>query len=377
MSKWPGKYLIGLTGNIATGKSVVRKMLEHLGAYGIDADALAHRAISKGAPGYQPVLDTFGRWVLDGENQIDRAKLGRFVFSDTKALEQLEAIVHPLVNQAVDLLIRRAIQPVIVVEAIKLIESSMAKACDSIWTTYCPETIQKTRLMGKRGWSEAEALQRIHAQPPQEKKVAVADVVIKNTSTFEDTWMQVVTAWKVISPLSDTNPIIKKKAEVSELTVMRGRPRDAEVIAALITRLSGGARPTSRDEIMAAFGEKAYLLLRRGEQYIGLIGWQVENLVARTTEIYIDPSVPINQALHTLATEVEQASKDLQCEASLIFLPPQMASQEAIWRELGYVGRTPRSLSVQAWQDAATESMPPNTILLFKQLRRDRVLRPI
>ena len=63
MSAWPGKYIIGLTGNIATGKSVVRKMLEHLGAYGIDADALGHRAIAKGAPGYRPVVELFGKWI--------------------------------------------------------------------------------------------------------------------------------------------------------------------------------------------------------------------------------------------------------------------------------------------------------------------------
>jgi hypothetical protein len=76
MSAWPGKYVIGLTGNIATGKSVVRKMLEHLGAYGIDADALGHRAIAKDAPGYQAVLNTFGKWILAPDEQIDRAKLG-------------------------------------------------------------------------------------------------------------------------------------------------------------------------------------------------------------------------------------------------------------------------------------------------------------
>ena len=90
MSNWPGKIVIGLTGNIATGKSVVRKMLEHLGAYGIDADSLAHRAIAKGAPGYQPVIDTFGRWILDAQGQIDRAKLGKLVFSDPEALKSLE-----------------------------------------------------------------------------------------------------------------------------------------------------------------------------------------------------------------------------------------------------------------------------------------------
>ena len=81
MSILPGKYVIGLTGNIATGKSVVRRMLEHLGAYTIDADALAHRVIAKGAPGYQPVLDKFGTWLLESDGQINRSKLGRLVFA--------------------------------------------------------------------------------------------------------------------------------------------------------------------------------------------------------------------------------------------------------------------------------------------------------
>src|SRR5574341_2224193 len=88
MSAWPGKYVIGLTGNIATGKSVVRRMLEHLGAYGIDADALGHRAIAQGAPGYRPVLDTFGKWILGDDGQIDRAKLARVVFADTERSEE-------------------------------------------------------------------------------------------------------------------------------------------------------------------------------------------------------------------------------------------------------------------------------------------------
>jgi dephospho-CoA kinase len=76
VSKWVGKYVIGLTGNIGTGKSVVRRMLEHLGAYSIDADKLAHRAIAKGAPGYAPVVQTFGRWILAADGQIDRARIG-------------------------------------------------------------------------------------------------------------------------------------------------------------------------------------------------------------------------------------------------------------------------------------------------------------
>ena len=132
MSNWPGKTIIGLTGNIATGKSVVRRMLEHLGAYTIDADALSHRVIAKGAPGYQPVLDKFGTWLLDKDSQIDRGKLGRLVFSDAQALAQLEDIVHPYVLQAIDMLVKRATQIVLVIEAIKLLESDLRNKCDTL-----------------------------------------------------------------------------------------------------------------------------------------------------------------------------------------------------------------------------------------------------
>jgi dephospho-CoA kinase len=89
VSKWPGKTVIGLTGNIGTGKSVVRRMLEHLGAFGIDADALSHRAIARGAPGYNQVVTQFGRWILSSDGEIDRQRLGKVVFSDPQALKIL------------------------------------------------------------------------------------------------------------------------------------------------------------------------------------------------------------------------------------------------------------------------------------------------
>jgi dephospho-CoA kinase len=377
VSNWPGKYVIGLTGNIATGKSVVRRMLEHLGAYTIDADTLSHRAIAKGAPGYRHVVEAFGKFILDPHGEIDRAKLGRLAFSDPEVLRELEAIVHPLVEQAVDLMVRRATQRVIVIEAIKLLEGKLVSACDAVWTTYAPEQVQKNRLMQKRGMTEKEAMQRIQAQPPQELKTAAAKVVIQNTGSFEATWKQVVSAWKAISPVTDTAPVILHRARAGELAVQRGRPRDSANIAALITRLSAGTRPLSSDDIMAAFGDKAFLLLVADKQLVGLAGWQVENLVARTTEFHLDPGITVAPALKTLVSEVEHASQDLQCEASLLFLPPDLATHEGVWKELGYVRRTPQSLGVQAWQDAARESQPANTVLLFKQLRQDRVLRPI
>lgn len=376
MSKWPGKYIIGLTGNIATGKSVVRRMLEHLGAYTIDADALSHRAIAKDAPGYKPVVETFGKWILDSDGQINRSKLGSLVFRDPDALSKLENIIHPLVEQAIGILVQRASQRVVVIEAIKLIENQLRNACDSIWVTYAPEDVQIERLMRKRSFSRDEAVNRIHSQGAQSEKIERASVVIRNTGSYDELWKQVTVAWKQVSPTSDTIPLVKK-VEVGNFAVQRGRPRDSEVIADLINRLSNGKQKMSKLDVMEAFGDKAFMLLQLNDQIIGLAGWQVENLVARTTDLYIEPAHMSDKALETLVSEVEGASQDLQCEASLIFPLPDLADYESSWKALGYQKRTPESLGVQAWQDAAAESKPPGTVLMFKQLRVDRVLRPI
>ncbi|HEX2980439.1 MAG TPA: dephospho-CoA kinase [Anaerolineaceae bacterium] len=377
MSKWPGKYVIGLTGNIATGKSVVRRMLEHLGAYGIDADALANRAIARGAPGYKPVVEMFGRWILGQDLQIDRSKLARIVFSDPQALAILEAIVHPLVFQAIDIIVQRSTQPVVVIEAIKILETDIHKQCDSLWVSYAPPEVQLTRLRLNRNMGDNEARQRILSQPRQEQKLARANVVIRNTGTFEDTWRQVLAAWQTIFPAGETAIPEEKPTVRGQLSVQRGRPRHSAEIAELINRVNANQSKVGQDEIMAAFGEKAFMLLHEGEPLVGVLGWQVENLVSRTTDVYLDAKIPVQEALPALLNEVERASRDLQCEASLVLVTPEIAQKQAIWKELGYEERTPQSLKVQAWQEAAHECQTPGMVLLFKQLRTDRVLRPI
>jgi len=378
VSNWPGKYVIGLTGNIATGKSVVRRMLEHLGAYTIDADALSHRVISKGAPGYQPVLEAFGMWLMDKDGQINRGKLGRVVFSDPEALKQLEGIIHPYVGQAIDILVRRAHQRVIVVEAIKLLESGLRNQCDSVWVTDAPQEVQVERLMRKRGMSRADALQRVQVQSAQKEKLAAADVVITNKGSYDDLWKQVNDAWRRAALTPETGPSTQVFTKpVGAFSLQRGKPRDSQKIADLITRLSKGKRPMTQSQAMEAFGDKAFLLLHMGQEPVGLTGWQVENLVARITDLYLDQRIPPDQALPLLIQEVERASGELQCEAALIFPPTDLAGLDRVWEKLGYARRTPDQLGVQAWEDAALESMPRGSALFFKQLRTDRVLRPI
>ena len=377
MSAWPGKYVIGLTGNIATGKSVVRKMLEHLGAYGIDADSLSHRTIAKGAPGYETVVEYFGRWVLDPEGQIDRSKLGQIVFAAPEAMEKLESIIHPLVRQAIDILVRRARQSVIVIEAIKLLEGNLHEFCDSVWVTAASKRIQLDRLVHKRGLSERNAMIRINAQGPQRNKLAAANVVIENNEDFESTWKQVAAAWKSFATDEDTRPVPVRRARRGELQVERATPRQAAEIAKFVTRTSRGERRMTRGDVMAAFGEKAFMLLRQGGSLVGLVGWQVENLITRTGDFHLETGPPIREAVRALMEQVESDSRELQSEVSLMFLPEDLARQEDAWKPLGYVNSTVEDLHIRAWQEAARESMEDGTVMLFKQLRADRVLRPI
>jgi len=377
LSRWSGKYVIGLSGNIATGKSVVRKMLEHLGAYGIDADALAHRAVAKGAPGFSVVVQTFGDWIMDDEGYIDRSKLATIVFQDPEALKRLEAIVHPLVSQAIDILIKRSKQDVIVIEAIKLIESGLGAGCDSIWIVDASDEQQILRLIEKRRMEEDTARQRIAAQTPQAQKLRAADVVVKNNGSFDQTWEQVQELWadlpKPKEPLLRPPPALQP----GELGIRRGLPKDAQAIAEFITKATRGKRSLTRQDVMAAFGQKAFLLIERDGIVAAAAGWQVENLVSRIDEIYIARDLPVDQAVPVLMEALEKAAHELQSEAALLFLRPSLAQHIGLWRAAGYRPQPVQSLAVRAWQEAAIDSMPRGSSLWFKRLRDDRVLRPL
>ncbi len=196
-------YRIGLTGNIATGKSAVGRMLAELGAEVIDADRVTHAVLATDGAAYPTVVATFGAEILTSDGSIDRGKLGGIVFSDAEALAQLERLVHPPVIAEVRRRITASAAPVIVVEAIKLLESGVADDYDAIWVTTCPETAQVKRLMRSRHLTRAEALRRIHAQPPQAEKLARADVVIDTSGSLHETRAQVIAAWEAIKMSTD------------------------------------------------------------------------------------------------------------------------------------------------------------------------------
>jgi dephospho-CoA kinase len=236
--------------------------------------------------------------------------------------------------------------------------------------------------MRKRGISRETALERIRMQSSQGAKVKLANIVLTNTGSYDDLWRQVSAAWKELVPGaggSDADVTVKstQAAAAGALVVRRGRPKHAPVIAEFITRMSKGARKMTADDVMAEFGDKAYMLLEVDGKLAGLAGWQVENLVTRTTDIFLEAKIDQGRALEMLIREVERASGELQSEACLLFPPNDLAALGALWNQLGYERRTPQTLGVQAWQDAATELIPGGGVLFFKPLRTERVLRPI
>lgn len=197
-------YLIGLTGNVATGKSLVARMLSELGAHIIDADALTHELERQGKPVHAAIVAAFGPGILRADGEIDRAQLGKLVFSDPHALRRLEAMVHPAVATEVAREISNLKsqtsneQTVIVVEAIKLIEAGLHKQCDALWVVTCRPGLQLDRLVRTRRLSEADARLRIVAQPPQSEKAALADVLIENNGTLDELRAQVRHYWEQI-----------------------------------------------------------------------------------------------------------------------------------------------------------------------------------
>ena len=245
----------------------------------------------------------------------------------------------------------------------------------------CTENVQVGRLIRKRGMNVNRHWNASTCNPRRKPKLQLRASLLQ-TPLPDDLWKQVSEAWKELVPfkskaLEDTGVNKVPVTPSGEFTVKRGKPKHSSTIAELITRLSKGKRTVTATDVMEDFGDKAYMLLEQDGRFVGLAGWQVENLVARTSDIFLEENLNVQKALATLIKEVESASSELQSEASLIFAINELSSQDALWKQLGYERRTPEALDVQAWQDAAAESISTGCSLFFKPLRKDRVLRPI
>ncbi len=157
---------IGLTGPIGCGKTTVASWLAEFGAVVVDADILAREVVEPGERAFAAVVGRFGPDVLRSDGSLDRSALGRIVFADPGALADLEAIVHPAVRPRIEAAVdaaERAGAPVVVIEAIKLVEAGYASECDEVWLVTCEPAVQRSRLIG-RGSPASDAEQRVAAQ---------------------------------------------------------------------------------------------------------------------------------------------------------------------------------------------------------------------
>jgi dephospho-CoA kinase len=191
--------IIGLTGGIASGKSMVAGMLERLGGVVVDADQLAREVVTPGKPAYNAIVAEFGEGILNPDRTINRRTLGKIVFADSSARDSLERITHPAIaglaeSKLADL--RKAGTRIVIYVAPLLIEAGVTSRVDEVWVVYADPEAQVMRLMQRDGIDRTQALQRLAAQMPMEEKRKYGKIVIDNRGTPEETERQVLEIWK-------------------------------------------------------------------------------------------------------------------------------------------------------------------------------------
>lgn len=195
-------YRIGLTGSIATGKSTVTNMLKELGAFVIDCDTTAREVVASGTRGLAKIEAAFGKDAVAADGSMDRVYIGDLVFRNPGMKKRLENILFPLIFEALNeellRLEREESTPVVFLDMPLLYEVKYDSYVDEVWLVYVPFEVQLSRLMKRNGYTKEEALLRIHSQIPVDKKKALAQQVIDNSGTLEDTKEQVRSLWKTL-----------------------------------------------------------------------------------------------------------------------------------------------------------------------------------
>ncbi len=383
------KYVIGLTGGIATGKTLVLRMLKELGAYTIDADDLAHILMRRGGPLYQPIITEFGRYLLDENGEIDRSKLGEIVFAAPRALAHLEAITHPIIVAVARQLIAQAKADVVAIEAIKLVESGLAKECDAVWVVTAPVDVQLHRLMTKRRLSSSQALLRIEAQLPQEVWLARADVVIENSGDVMATWKAVQRHFAAIPRALPTVELARATETtatlelaptemVRQIQVRRARRSDLAEMAALIAHATRGERQLNESQIMERFFSKGYFLAYAGGQLLGMMGLHAENLIATLDDCIVRSATLWPTVGKALLGAIEEDARQLSCEVMLAFLRPEAGPMATIlFENHGFTRQQATELPIKMWREAAELYSGDGSILMVKRLLEHQIMRPI
>jgi dephospho-CoA kinase len=194
---------VGLTGGLASGKSTVAAFFRELGAFHIDADRIAHELLAPGGGAEREVIARFGGGIVGKSGAIDRKALAAIVFADRRALDGLNALVHPKVREEIA---RRIADhesgapqaEVALVDAALLVESGIRHDLDALILVACREETQVARAIARGGLTEGEARARVAAQAPLQQKLAAADYVIDNEAPLDETKRQVRRVWDAL-----------------------------------------------------------------------------------------------------------------------------------------------------------------------------------
>lgn len=198
---------VGLTGSIATGKSLVSRYLQELGAHNIDYDQLSRAVVEPDLPAWQDIVGYFGEGILQPDRKLDRTKLGKIVFSDEAKRKKLESFIHPRVyaeaNQQEKAFVESDPHAMVVHEVPLLFEVGRDRVMDKTVVVYASEDNQLKRLMARDGMSEEDARSRIKSQMSVEDKRRRADYVIDNNGTMEETKRQVQDLYRKLIALAE------------------------------------------------------------------------------------------------------------------------------------------------------------------------------
>jgi dephospho-CoA kinase len=313
-----------------------------------------------GGPAFCAVVEAFGPPILAADGTIDRRRLGAFVFRDPVALQRLEAAVHPATIAEVGRCISLASEQVVVVEAIKLIEAGMHRLYDALWVVTAPRSLQIARLVARRGLTEEEAALRVDAQPPQEEKTALADLVIANDGDLVLLREKVESAWAALQArhprsvgagLAPGQPA-PAQDEVTVRPARRNDIQDAAGLAAVLNSVIAERRHTALAGHWTPEAELAFLrtLGRRGEAFVAevagrIVGFQVIEPFAAYTSALEHVAI-LGTYLHAdfrgrgigrrLAEETLSFARAQGYEKSVIYVLADNKAALTYYRSLGF-----------------------------------------
>jgi dephospho-CoA kinase len=424
-----GKFIVGVTGNIATGKSVVTRLAAENGALTIDADKLVHEVMDSDVEMQAAIAVAFGPEVRRSDGRIERRVLGDIVFNDPDAMRDLEEMIHPPVYEETVRRLAESDRRLVFIEAIKLLEGNLAEICQQIWVTRCSKQRQLERLRICRGMNTPTAATRIKAQPPQEDKVAMADVVIDTNGYMTETTTQFERAWDRLPDWARKMPEAKpsaparlkrpprprpepeaklaeqpqRQAETApttvggdkresvtavpdvvlpkrpdDLEIRRARPSDIPSILLHIQNATDGTVKMKRADLLMALSERSYFIGQVGTEVNTVMGWSIDSQVASIDQVFIHPL--LEEGIGTASAMVEEIEKSANahiCEIIVAFVREDAAKElRHLFASHGFEGSEKEQLPV-VWQSAIDESQPEDTFFMLKILREERLKRAL